>query len=430
MNTIYARKTTMKNVSLTDEKWFLDNYHYQGYVHSSWCKGLYYNDELVILMSFGKPRYNRKADWELLRLCTKKDAIVVGGASKLFKAFLKDEPFGNIVSYCNNDKFDGKVYEILGFEYETISKGYHYEKDGVKYNRLQFQRRKLSKYFSNPEYDNPILTENDIMTAEGFTRVNDIFGQARWVYKREDNHHCYYIYEVTDGKYHYIGQHKYLVGADIYNDNYYGSGAIVRRMRMSKNLQKTIIEKDIATQKEADEREVFYIKASRERYGFINDGGYNVNIRVSGQGSFGATYATLGRKSMIDVNGKKHFVHSEKVDDFLKKGWTLGSFKTNNLKPEHIEKMRATKKKGWAEGRYDLSGEKNGMYGKHHTDEAKKKLAECGKRRIENIKSIIPNGWTTLNDKMKETGLSRFLVLKKYEWKEIMYGKTKIIIVH
>ena len=46
-------------------------------------------NELIEVMTFGKPRYNKKYEWELLRLCTKFGYIVSGGANKLIKYFIR-----------------------------------------------------------------------------------------------------------------------------------------------------------------------------------------------------------------------------------------------------------------------------------------------------------------------------------------------------
>ena len=104
MNKIRASKCTIMDVERSEEAEFLNSNHYQGYIPSPYCKGLYYNNELVCLMSFGKPRFNKNYDWELLRLCTKQNYTVYGGASKLFHSFQLD---GSIISYCNEDKFSG-----------------------------------------------------------------------------------------------------------------------------------------------------------------------------------------------------------------------------------------------------------------------------------------------------------------------------------
>ena len=115
-NKIGARKTIIKEVPINVEKEFLNQYHLQGYQKLKVCYGLYYDDELIQLMSFSKPRYNKNYQYELLRLCTKYGYMVIGGANKLLNHFIKIINPLSIISYCNLDKFDGKVYEELGFK--------------------------------------------------------------------------------------------------------------------------------------------------------------------------------------------------------------------------------------------------------------------------------------------------------------------------
>ena len=270
---IRASKCTIKEVSNVEEAKFLNKNHYQGYIHSSICYGLYNNnDELVCLMSFGKPRFNRKYEFELLRLCTKKDYTVYGGASKLLNHFCKEYDNPSIISYCNRDKFNGGVYHKLGFKSVSLQKGYHYEKDGISYSRQQFQRRKLASYFKNVEYgDYTKWTESSIMEKEGFTRVEDRVGQETFVLN--DNAR-YYIYKVIIEKYTYIGQHKYY---DI-NDGYSGSGTILKRIQEKYNTlgNKVILEKDLNSKDVADKKEKYYIELDRKENKF------NVNIQNGG----------------------------------------------------------------------------------------------------------------------------------------------------
>ena len=72
-------------------------------------------------MTFGKPRYNRNYEWELLRLCTKTGYKIVGGASKLFKYAITHFKLNNIISYCNYSKFNGRVYEIIGMQFTKLT---------------------------------------------------------------------------------------------------------------------------------------------------------------------------------------------------------------------------------------------------------------------------------------------------------------------
>ena len=66
-------------------------------------------------MTFGKPRYNKKFDWELLRLCYHEDFEIIGGSQKMFNYFINVYNPNNIISYCDNSKFNGGVYNKLGF---------------------------------------------------------------------------------------------------------------------------------------------------------------------------------------------------------------------------------------------------------------------------------------------------------------------------
>ena len=90
---IYARKCELREVSYTDSKVFLIDNHRQGFANSSVRLGLYYQNELVSLMTFGKIRRtigtNKDVEgWELIRFCNTLNTSVVGGASKLFKHFV------------------------------------------------------------------------------------------------------------------------------------------------------------------------------------------------------------------------------------------------------------------------------------------------------------------------------------------------------
>lgn len=113
---IGARKLKVQRVDPLEEKAFLEAYHLQGAVRSLVALGLYYENQLIQLMTFGKPRYNKNYQWELLRLCAKPDYVVVGGAERLFKAFQREYNPNSVISYCDLSKFSGKVYSRLGFQ--------------------------------------------------------------------------------------------------------------------------------------------------------------------------------------------------------------------------------------------------------------------------------------------------------------------------
>lgn len=113
--TVYARHCTILDVSSIDCALFLNSYHLQNTCRGQKVKlGLYYNGELIQIMSFGKPRYNSNYEWELLRLCTHAQYRVLGGTSKLFKHFINTYESSSIISYCDRSKFTGEVYTEIG----------------------------------------------------------------------------------------------------------------------------------------------------------------------------------------------------------------------------------------------------------------------------------------------------------------------------
>lgn len=251
---IRASKCIIKEISNDEMIYFLKEYHYQGPIAAKVCYGLFYNDELVELMSFGKPRYNKSYDWELLRLCTKEDYVVYGGASKLFNKFT-DTFGGTVISYCNESKFTGNVYFALGFIRLGKCNSYHYEKDGHKYNRITFTKKRCIERW--PQYRDIDITEAQIMSEQGFTKVDEI--QATWVFGKK-----WLIYRTTNlvnGK-TYIGQHSYTN----INDGYIGSGSTFLKALKAygkENFKREVLIDNIQSMEDADKFERCAIASER-----------------------------------------------------------------------------------------------------------------------------------------------------------------------
>lgn len=121
---LYARKLQLREVATKQEvNNFLNQNHLQGSCRGNIISiGLYQNEELIQVMTFGKPRYNKNYEWELLRLCSRADCYIVGGAERLFKYFIRKYNPNSIISYCDVSKFTGDVYERLGFKLKEQTK--------------------------------------------------------------------------------------------------------------------------------------------------------------------------------------------------------------------------------------------------------------------------------------------------------------------
>ena len=121
---VYARKCIIKEISVEEASQFINKYHFQNYCKDIIRLGLYFNSNLVSVMTFGAPRYNKNYEYELLRYCS--NSKVVGGPEKLFKYFIKVYKPKSIVSYCDLSKFTGYMYTNLGFSQKKVSIGKHW----------------------------------------------------------------------------------------------------------------------------------------------------------------------------------------------------------------------------------------------------------------------------------------------------------------
>lgn len=173
---VFARKCVVKDVSAKDTRKFLEENHLQGYCPSAVSIGLYYNEELVSLMTFGNPRFSKNCVWELHRFCNKLGTSVVGGASKLFKHFVTTYKPKSILSYSNIAKATGKLYKTLGFVCKGVTQpNYVWVKSYTVLTRYQCQKKKLVEQGFDKE-----LSENEIMRNRGFYKFYDC-GNFVWI---------------------------------------------------------------------------------------------------------------------------------------------------------------------------------------------------------------------------------------------------------
>lgn len=190
-NTVYARKCIIKSISIAEANSFINQYHLQGVCKGNeYNYGLYYNGKLVQVMTFGKPRYNKKYEFELLRLCTRYDYRVVGGAEKLFKYFINAVSPTSVISYCDLSKFSGDVYGRLGFELQSVSSpAIHWYNMKTKRHITDnlLRQRGYSQLHNDKDYNKYAKGQSneEIMLAEGYVTVYDC-GQATYVYNRDD----------------------------------------------------------------------------------------------------------------------------------------------------------------------------------------------------------------------------------------------------
>ena len=181
--TLYARECNIKEVSLKESKDYLNKYHLQNYARDQIRLGLYFNEELVSIMTFGKPRYNKNYEYELIRYCAHKN--IIGGAEKLFKHFINNYKPTSIISYCDNSKFKGDIYNKLGFSllnYGAPTKHWYQEENDIHITDNLLRQRGFDQLFKT-NYGKGTSNE-ELMLENGFLEIYDC-GQSSYVWQNK-----------------------------------------------------------------------------------------------------------------------------------------------------------------------------------------------------------------------------------------------------
>lgn len=166
--TVYAKSCNVSEIKTDKYQQFCEKNHIQGFAGASIKLGLFRDDKLLAVMSFAKSRYDKTYEYELIRYCGLLNHNIVGGASKLYKAFCKKYQPNSIISYAQRRLFSGRLYENLGMSLIKTSPPNYWWIN--KYNnvlsRYQTQKHKITNKTDS-------RTENEILCAKGYHKIYD-----------------------------------------------------------------------------------------------------------------------------------------------------------------------------------------------------------------------------------------------------------------
>lgn len=172
-NIIYARKCIIKEIGNYDKNIFLNKNHIQGEDKSKFKYGLYYNNELISVITFGSLRNvtgNKSENdiYELIRYATKLNYSIVGGFSKLLKHFVKINNPKKIISYADRRWSKGNLYIKNNFQFiHNSPPNYWYMKYWNKReHRYKYRKSELNKILDvfdlgKSEWENMKLNKYD-----------------------------------------------------------------------------------------------------------------------------------------------------------------------------------------------------------------------------------------------------------------------------
>lgn len=187
-----ARKLELCTVQWKDAKEFLISTHIQGAGPVGTAYGLYEDEALVAVATFGRSRSGamtgakKEGEYEVLRYAS--TGTVRGGFTRLFAAFLKDAQPEKVISYCDLRYGTGGLYKVAGFELDSVTEpDYWWVPIGrvERVSRYAVQKHKMANT-SHPlnEFYSATKTEAQICEEAGWERIHGV-GNQRWVWKNE-----------------------------------------------------------------------------------------------------------------------------------------------------------------------------------------------------------------------------------------------------
>jgi len=175
---INARACEIRKVNYRDAQKFLNENHLQGSCPFKIAIGLFYEDEIISLATFGKRKISGSSEEELLRFANKIFCNIPGAFSKILKHYINNYKKGPLISFADRcwTKASSNVYLKNGFRFiGKTQPSYYYIVDHVRKHRFNFRKDKLIK-----EGFDPNKTEREIMQERGLFRIYDS-GQLKYI---------------------------------------------------------------------------------------------------------------------------------------------------------------------------------------------------------------------------------------------------------
>jgi hypothetical protein len=175
---VFARKCECKQIDNNIANSFLKETHIQGSGKTIVSFGLFYNDNLVGVITGGHHHRNEDSSVLILnRLAFKEGYQIVGGSSKLLKNltdYAKTNNYSKIISWSDNRWSEGNVYKKMGFMLEKeLGPDYSYVKGASRIDKQSCQKKKLLK-------ENAVgNTETEMAHSLNYYKIWDC-GKKRW----------------------------------------------------------------------------------------------------------------------------------------------------------------------------------------------------------------------------------------------------------
>ncbi len=172
---VFARKTKVVTLTVSEAKTFFNEYHIQGYSSGSLYIGLESDNIIVAAMVLKKDGTRR--NWlNIVRYAT--STTVVGGFTKILSYVEKHYQFDGFVTFSDHAISDGELYGRNGFTAEAeIAPDYMYVVKGRRVHKFGYR---LKRFKDDPKLKwQEGLSETQLAKLNGLERIWDA-GKTRW----------------------------------------------------------------------------------------------------------------------------------------------------------------------------------------------------------------------------------------------------------
>lgn len=137
---IHGRDTVIARIDKKQSLKFQEEHHLHAALPGKYRYGLFHQGDLVAIAVFsgGRKMLSRGENYrsfELLRFCSKTNMTIVGGFTKLLRAFEMQFNPSDIMTYVDKDWSDSTNYLKLGFEIKGELAGQYFRVDPTTMNR-------------------------------------------------------------------------------------------------------------------------------------------------------------------------------------------------------------------------------------------------------------------------------------------------------
>ena len=159
---------------------FLDKYHLQKSCRNQllfW--GIVKDDEILQIITLGKPRFSKNYSIEIMRYCTKPGIEIDGNYINLFYGVKALQYLQNVVGYEQVGRFSEFNFEQLGFKLQKTTPPQEIWSKGTKHVTASLLRARGYNQLFSTNYDN---NSNEIlMLHNGWLPIYDC-GQRMFIY--------------------------------------------------------------------------------------------------------------------------------------------------------------------------------------------------------------------------------------------------------